>query len=380
MTGLDASTSTGGVPVPDVGAGDRSSERTSRPNATFSPIEHPGGPLMREALSRVPDRTEAIPGLANPNERMEKGLAKTLAYRILASDSLISRNVANAGRTSGEMTPAAFLSKNGTRNSRRRYRLGVSRNSRVEHHESHAANAYYAPRLRRGAHRHARRLRQLAWRARSASVGRTYERLHGVEYRIRWDVLRGGDVGSRFQAEPARGEDRRSRRVWRSRVLRDVLLARFDQQPGSSASSRATTSTSRDCWSSQFPKIDVAAAYQHVLEQVAHSTSGTTFRQTGIRNLVLSAAWLPTSNSTSGYESSPWRRHESSFIRTWVTVDAAPARRCSHSRAPRPSCASRCRTSIWARYADDAHRRGLESRPQLPFDALRVHRAEDRRS
>ena len=28
---------------------------------------------MREAVSRVPRRTEAIPGLSDPNERMEKG-------------------------------------------------------------------------------------------------------------------------------------------------------------------------------------------------------------------------------------------------------------------------------------------------------------------
>src|SRR6478735_8042046 len=47
---------------------------------------------IRQALGRIPQRHAHIPGLADPNERMEKGIAKTLAYRILASESVISRN------------------------------------------------------------------------------------------------------------------------------------------------------------------------------------------------------------------------------------------------------------------------------------------------
>ena len=50
--------------------------------------------LMKEALGRVPKRTGTIPGLKDPNEKMEKSLAKSLAYRVLAQESVISRNVA----------------------------------------------------------------------------------------------------------------------------------------------------------------------------------------------------------------------------------------------------------------------------------------------
>src|SRR5678810_106177 len=50
--------------------------------------------LLRRATARVPQRSGSIPGLREPNERMDKGLAKTIAYRVLASDSVISRNVA----------------------------------------------------------------------------------------------------------------------------------------------------------------------------------------------------------------------------------------------------------------------------------------------
>ena len=39
--------------------------------------------LMKQALARVPKRTGTIPGLKEPNERIEMGLAKNLAYRVL---------------------------------------------------------------------------------------------------------------------------------------------------------------------------------------------------------------------------------------------------------------------------------------------------------
>src|SRR5215467_14099380 len=38
---------------------------------------------LREAKSRVPASRAPVPGLAEPNERYEKGLLKTLAYRVL---------------------------------------------------------------------------------------------------------------------------------------------------------------------------------------------------------------------------------------------------------------------------------------------------------
>lgn len=53
--------------------------------------------LVRQALSRVPARTTPVPGLRHPNERIEKGLAKELAYRILGLEGVVSRNVARHG-------------------------------------------------------------------------------------------------------------------------------------------------------------------------------------------------------------------------------------------------------------------------------------------
>ncbi len=54
---------------------------------------------IEAARARVPQRTVDIPGLRNPDERMDKGLAKTLAYRFLANESVVSRNVAKRSST-----------------------------------------------------------------------------------------------------------------------------------------------------------------------------------------------------------------------------------------------------------------------------------------
>src|SRR5215467_9627180 len=49
---------------------------------------------LREARTRVPSKRDPVPGLTDPNERMEKGLLKSMAYRLLASEGVVSRNVA----------------------------------------------------------------------------------------------------------------------------------------------------------------------------------------------------------------------------------------------------------------------------------------------
>ncbi len=64
-------------------------------------------------------------------------------------------------------------------------------------------------------------------------------------------------------------------------VLRDVLLARFDEQPGSFRILESNNLYFPRLLASQFPKIDVAAAYQHVLEQVACRYVAHYQRQTG---------------------------------------------------------------------------------------------------
>ncbi|MBA3269451.1 MAG: carbamoyltransferase, partial [Acidobacteria bacterium] len=139
--------------------------------------------LLREAATRVPNRTTPIPGLREPNERMEKSFAKTIAYRLLASDSIISRNVAKRGSEEWGRTATAFHKKWHEELESSLQELGLTgKLKRVEHHLSHAANAYYtsgfADALIVTLDGYGSGL------AGSVSTGRngTIERLHGVEF------------------------------------------------------------------------------------------------------------------------------------------------------------------------------------------------------
>ena len=98
--------------------------------------------LIAEAKARVPERTRAVHGLSSPNQRIERPFFKRFAYDLLGASSF-SRHVAlkrsaawaeNAiaehARWSDELL--AGLSELGLKNKLKRY----------EHHLSHAANAY----------------------------------------------------------------------------------------------------------------------------------------------------------------------------------------------------------------------------------------------
>ena len=82
--------------------------------------------------------------MRDPNERMEKGFAKTLAYRVLASESVVSRNVARRGSDQWGREATAFHKKWHEELEAASTELGLlAKLKRVEHHASHAANAYY---------------------------------------------------------------------------------------------------------------------------------------------------------------------------------------------------------------------------------------------
>ena len=49
---------------------------------------------IKKALTRVPARTHAIPGLLQPNETMEKSSLHKLFYRMAGAEGVVSRNLA----------------------------------------------------------------------------------------------------------------------------------------------------------------------------------------------------------------------------------------------------------------------------------------------
>jgi carbamoyltransferase len=246
--------------------------------------------LMKEALARVPERSSPIPGLQHPNEKMEKGFAKTLAYRVLAGDSVVSRNVAKRGSDLWGREAQQFHKKwqEELEGALGELHLG-DRLKRCEHHITHAANAYYGSGFDEAL------IISLdgygSGLAGAASVGRAgkIERLHGIEYPHSLGTFY-ESVTSGLGFRPSRHEGKivGLAAYGDPKILRDVLLARMDQQPGGFRILESNNLYFARLLASQFPKIDVAAAYQHVLEQVATTYVRYYLQQTGVRNVVLS--------------------------------------------------------------------------------------------
>ncbi|MBA2355203.1 MAG: carbamoyltransferase [Acidobacteria bacterium] len=245
---------------------------------------------IKEALTRVPVRTQDIPGLGSPNETMDKGLVKNLAYRVLASEGLVSRNVARRGSDQWGQDAAVFHKKWHEELEAGLQELGLlDKLSRCEHHESHAANAYFTSGFDEAV------IVTLdgygSGLAGSASLGHggTITRLHGIKYPHSLGTFY-ESVTSGLGFKPSRHEGKivGLAAYGDPSVLRDILLSRVEQVPGDYRIKESNNIYFARMLASHFPKIDVAAAYQHVLEVVATAYVSHYLGQTGARNVVLS--------------------------------------------------------------------------------------------
>jgi carbamoyltransferase len=246
--------------------------------------------LIKEALPRVPSRNNPIPGLQEPNERLEKGLAKSLAYRILAHDGVVSRNVAKRASEQWGQHATAFHKKWHEELESALDELGLrAKLKRVEHHDSHASNAYYTSGFDEAL------IVTLdgygSGLAGSVAVGRggRITRLHGIEFPHSLGTFY-ESVTSGLGFQPSRHEGKivGLAAYGDPKVLRDVLLSRFELVPGGFRIREVNNLFFARLLASQFPKIDVAAAYQHVLETVATGYVDFYLRQTGLQSVVLS--------------------------------------------------------------------------------------------
>jgi carbamoyltransferase len=246
--------------------------------------------VLDQARARIPTRDTTIPGLRDPNERMEKSLVKTLAYRVLANEGVVSRNVAKRASTQWGRDASAFHRKWHEELDGALDELGLATKfARVDHHASHAANAYLTSGFDQAL------IVTLdgygSGLAGSVSEGRTGEirRVSGIEYPHSLGTFY-ESVTSALGMQPSRHEGKvvGLAAYGDPGVLRDVLLARFEQTPGAFKILESNNMFFARWLASQFPKIDVAAAYQHVLEIVATTYVAHYVKQTGIRNLVLS--------------------------------------------------------------------------------------------
>lgn len=248
-------------------------------------------PLLAQALARVPARGEPIHGLAEPNFRMRKGAAKEHFYRLAGAHPRASRFAARriakdwaqraiADHEHWQRELEAGLAKLGLQGKLRR----------SEHHLSHAANAYYSSGFERAL------IVTLdgygTGLAGSVSLGEAgrIERLHGQRFPhslgsfyemvtsslgFKPDRHAGKIVGLAAYGDP--------------RVLAEVLLSRVDRsRAGEFAIYQNLNVHLSRRLAAEFPVVDVAAAYQHVLEVLACDYVREWMRRTGARHVVLS--------------------------------------------------------------------------------------------
>jgi carbamoyltransferase len=256
---------------------------------SFAPAR--AGSELRGAASRIAARDLPVHGLRHPNQRMEKGLAKEVFYRLAGVSPVFSSMAAR--RASRRWAAAAAADHRHWQGELERglahFGLG-DKLRRFEHHLSHAANSYYASGFERalivtldgygsglagsismGEDGAIRRLQDIAF---PFSLGSFYEQ---VTSSLGFNPIRhaGKIVGLAAYGDP--------------RLLGPAVLARFDRStPGTYRVHQSLNVYFSRHLASHFPMIDVAAAYQWVLEQVAGELVAHWVRQTGADAVVLS--------------------------------------------------------------------------------------------
>jgi carbamoyltransferase len=268
---------------------DKSIESEREFMEAFKPA--PLAPMLEAARGRVPDRTQPVDGLSEPNQRMEKGFAKETFYRFAGAESAISRRTALQASADW-----ARRAKEEHQHWNEELIKGLARMGlkaplkRSEHHLSHAANAYLASGFERAL------IITLdgygSGLAGSASVGEggRIERLHGLKFPhslgsfyemvtsslgFKPDRHAGKIVGLAAYGDPS--------------ILLEALLSRADRsQPGDLRLYENLNVHFSRHLASQFPMIDVAAAYQRVLEVLACEYVAFWMKRTGAKHVVLS--------------------------------------------------------------------------------------------
>jgi len=253
---------------------------------------HPAdlGSQIKDALTRVPDRNTPIHGLKHPNAIMEKGFLHNSYYSMAGAQKLASNNAAlKASRHWGEVATESF------RHWEKDLLEGLAGMGwsqpvkRMDHHLSHAANSFLCSGYDRALcvtlDGYGSGL------AGSVSEGRDgkIRRLHGLPFPNSLGTLY-EHVTSSLGFKPSRHEGKivGLASYGDPSILGDVLLSRIDEAPGDFRIYEANNVYFSRYLASKFPKIDVAAAYQYVLEKVATNYIRYWVEKTGIDTIVLS--------------------------------------------------------------------------------------------
>ncbi len=245
---------------------------------------------LAAADARVPRRTQPVHGLAEPNQRKRKGFAKETYYRIAGISGAGAARAAQKASLAWQAEATADHQKWQRELERGLGDLGLAgKLKRVEHHHTHAANAYLwsgferalvvtldgygsglAGSINLGEGGRLKRLHGLRF---PYSLGSFYEAVTS-SLGFRADRHAGKIVGLAAYGDPA--------------VLSDVLMRRVVETPGDFRLVQNLNLFFSRHLAARYPMIDVAAAYQHVLERVACKLIEHWVRETGCENVCLS--------------------------------------------------------------------------------------------
>ncbi|MBL4711193.1 MAG: carbamoyltransferase [Gammaproteobacteria bacterium] len=246
--------------------------------------------LLEEANRKKHDYKEAIHGLKNPNEQMEKGFLHELFYKIAGTSSAASRIVAKRGSQNWADTAVKSLQYWQTDLEKGLSQYGLeTKIKRMDHHMTHAANSFITSGYERalcitldgyGT--------GLAGSVSEAANGKI-RRLHGVKYPSSLGTLY-EHVTSSLGFKPSRHEGKivGLASYGDPDVLSDILLSHIQQGDGDFRIFGSNNIYLSRYLAANFSKIDVAAAYQHVLEVVAVNFVKYWVKKTGIDTIVLS--------------------------------------------------------------------------------------------
>lgn len=245
---------------------------------------------IKEALSRVPDRSQPIHGLDHPNVMMEKGFLHNSYYNMAGIQKLASNKAAlKSSRHWGEGATESFQQWE-SELTRGLSEMGwTAPVKRMDHHLTHAANSFFCSGYERALcvtlDGYGSGLAGSVSEARDGKI----RRLHGLPFPNSLGTLY-EHVTSSLGFKPSRHEGKivGLASYGDPSILGDILLSRIEQTPGDFQIYEANNVYFSRYLASKFPKIDVAAAYQYVLEKVATNYIRYWVEKTGIDTIVLS--------------------------------------------------------------------------------------------
>lgn len=246
--------------------------------------------MIKEAKAKVPHREGAIHGLKNPNEKMDKSLLHKTFYNVSGKTKMFSKKAAIDGSQKW-----AELAAEGHKQWQQELEAGLKEFGlddklvRIDHHLSHAANAYFA-----SGYDQALCITLDGYGtglAGSVSIaeGGKIKRLHGIEYPNSLGTMY-EHVTSSLGFKPSRHEGKivGLASYGDPDLLTPILLSRISEKDGDFKIYQSNNIFLSRLLASEFPKIDVAAAYQKALEVVAANFVKYWVEKTGIDTVVLS--------------------------------------------------------------------------------------------